>query len=166
MNGAVGFFGKLPGAGDFVQRRLPTAFVDRWDQHFQRAVDSARRELGAQWSAVWRAGAAWRFVLPAQVCGNGAWCGLVGPAEDRLGRGFPLVLAAPCSGDVTGVLANGAWFDALERVYQRALYEAVSVETFDAWLAALPNPLADTHAQTLQWRGLDWAGGQWPFPAT
>jgi type VI secretion system protein ImpM len=163
MSGPVGFYGKLPGAGDFVQRRLPSAFVEGWDRHFQRAVETGRRELGAQWTAAWRHGAAWRFVLPAQVCGNGAWCGLVGPAEDRLGRGFPMVLAAPCTGDVAGIVGNGEWFDALERVYLRALYEAVSVETFDARVAALPHPLANAAGAAALWRGVDWDSGQWQF---
>ena len=161
MSGAVGFYGKLPGAGDFVQRRLPSSFVAGWDRHFQRAVDTARRELGGQWTAAYRQGTAWRFVLPAQVCGNGTWCGLIGPAEDRLGRGFPMVLAAPCAGDVASVLGNGAWFDSLERVYRSARYEAVSVETFDTRVAALPHPLANAMDTASLWRGLDWDSGQW-----
>jgi len=28
MSGAVGFYGKLPGAGDFVRRRLPPDLID------------------------------------------------------------------------------------------------------------------------------------------
>ena len=92
----VGFYGKLPGLGDFVRRRLPSDFVERWDRHFQRALDTGRRELGEQWTAAWLQGPAWCFVLRAQACGNDAWCGLIGPAADRLGRAFPMVLAAPC----------------------------------------------------------------------
>jgi type VI secretion system protein ImpM len=161
MSGAVGFYGKLPGAGDFVQRRLPSSFVAGWDRHFQRAVETARRELGRQWTAAYRQGLPWRFVLPAQVCGNGMWCGLIGPAEDRLGRGFPMVLAAPYAGDVASVVGNGEWFDLLERVYRSAQYEPVSVETFDARVAALPHPLAKAMDTASLWRGLDWDSGQW-----
>ena len=29
---APGFYGKLPARGDFVRRRLPSAFVAPWDQ--------------------------------------------------------------------------------------------------------------------------------------
>ncbi|MGF6855871.1 type VI secretion system-associated protein TagF [Paraburkholderia sp. CI3] len=164
MNGGVGFFGKLPSAGDFVQRRLPSAFVEGWDRDFQRAVETGRRELGAHWDAAWRQGAAWRFVLPAPVCGNVAWCGLIGPAVDRLGRAFPMVLAAPCGGDVATVLGNHAWFDALERVYRNAQHEVVSVETFDVRVAALPGPLTHVRPATAMaafWRALPWDSGQW-----
>jgi type VI secretion system ImpM family protein len=157
----VGFYGKLPGAGDFVKRRLPSDFVESWDGHFQRALESGRRELGEHWTNAWRQGAAWRFVLPPQVCGNGAWCGVCGPAADRLGRAFPMVLAAPWSGNVARILGDGAWFDALERVYLSGQDEAVSVETFDARVAALPPVSADVGEWPVRWQDLPWESGQW-----
>jgi type VI secretion system ImpM family protein len=161
MSGGVGFYGKLPGAGDFVRRRLPSDFVDSWDRHFQLAVDTGRRELGERWTAAWRHGTAWRFVLPPQVCGNGAWCGLTGPAADRLGRAFPMVLATPCDGDVARIFGHDAWFDALECVYRSAQHQALDVGTFDAGVAALPHPLADASDLSAFWRGLPWDSGQW-----
>ncbi|WP_304993718.1 type VI secretion system-associated protein TagF [Burkholderia plantarii] len=161
MSGGVGFHGKLPGAGDFVKRRLPADFIEGWDRHFQRAMETGRRELGERWAQAWRDGPAWRFVLPPQVCGRGAWCGLVGPALDRLGRAFPMVLAAPCTGDVARILGNAAWFDALERVYRCAQADAASVETFDARVAALPPPLAGGADLSARWRALPWDEGQW-----
>lgn len=161
MSGGVGFYGKLPGAGDFVRRRLPSDFVDGWDLHFQRAVETGRREMGQQWTTAWRQGSAWRFVLPPQACGNSAWCGLTGPAVDRLGRAFPMVLAAPCAGDVTRILANQAWFDALECVYWGAQHEAVSVETFDSRVTALPCPLGGAIDLSALWNRLPWDDGQW-----
>ncbi|NIF93097.1 type VI secretion system-associated protein TagF, partial [Burkholderia sp. Cy-637] len=161
MSGGVGFYGKLPGAGDFVKRRLPVDFIEAWDRHFQRAVETGRRELGERWGEAWRNGPAWRFVLPPQVCGSGAWCGLTGPAVDRLGRAFPMVLAAPCTGDVARILGNSDWFDALERVWRQAQREAASVETFDARVAVLPRPLAEAGDLSALWRGLPWDSGQW-----
>jgi type VI secretion system protein ImpM len=161
MNDPVGFYGKLPGAGDFVQRQLPSAFVEAWDRHFQRAVETGRRELGEQWTAAWERGAAWRFVLSPGVCGNSAWCGLTGPAVDRLGRGFPMVLAAPCPGDIGGTLRNGAWFDSLERVYRAARHEAPGVESFAAKVASLPRPQTDATDLASAWQALDWESDEW-----
>ena len=67
----AGFFGKLPCAGDFVQRRLPSAFVEGGDRHFEEAVAASRAELGGELTriAVSRVGAvgsmqAWRPALP------------------------------------------------------------------------------------------------------
>ncbi|MEW6340670.1 MAG: type VI secretion system-associated protein TagF [Paraburkholderia sp.] len=161
MNNPVGFYGKLPGAGDFVQRQLPSVFVDIWDRHFQRAVETGRRELGAHWSTAWTQGEAWRFVLSPSVCGPSGWCGLIGPATDRLGRGFPMVLAAPCPGDAGAVLGHGAWFDSLERVYLSARNEGASVEHFAAQVASLARPPADATDLAWVWQGLDWEGEEW-----
>jgi type VI secretion system protein ImpM len=161
MNGPVGFYGKLPSAGDFVQRQLPAAFVDVWDRHFQRALVTGRSELGEQWSTAWTRGAAWRFVLAPEVCGDSAWCGLTGPAVDRMGRGFPMVLAAPCRGDIGGILRNGAWFDSLERIYLAARHEAASVESFAAQVSSLQRPSAEATDPASDWQGFDWEGEEW-----
>ena len=45
-----GYFGKLPGAGDFVQRRLPPVFVDAWDRDW--TTPSSYRGLNATMHAV------------------------------------------------------------------------------------------------------------------
>ncbi|WP_414447882.1 type VI secretion system-associated protein TagF [Burkholderia sp. 22PA0099] len=157
----VGFYGKLPAAGDFVRRRLPGEFVEGWDRHFQRALDAGRRELGARWDAAWRDGPVWRFVLPALVCGGGAWCGVIGPGVDRVGRAFPMVLAAPCAGDAARLFGQGAWFDALTRVCRHGQDGALDVEGFDACVAALPPVPVEADDAAARWRDLPWEAGQW-----
>jgi type VI secretion system protein ImpM len=161
MNDAVGFYGKLPGAGDFVQRQLPFAFVDVWDTHFQRAVAEGRRELGEQWSSVWAQGAASRFVLAPRICGDTAWCGVTGPAVDSIGRGFPMVLATPCRDDVSNIVRDSAWFDSLERVYLAGQHEAASVESFAAQVSMLQRPSAEAADLAPDWQGLDWESDEW-----
>jgi len=139
----VGFFGKLPGAGDFVQRRLPAAFVDRWDRHFEQAVFASREALGQEWAEAYRASPTWRFVLSPQACGDGAWAGVFGPADDRVGRSFPMVLAAPVvPTQIEPLLREGTgWFDSLARVHAQGQRGApVDAEGFDAMVSALPGP--------------------------
>ncbi|CAM2157018.1 type VI secretion system protein ImpM [Pararobbsia alpina] len=157
---SIGFFGKMPGAGDFVRRRLPADFVAQWDRHFQRAVETGRRELGDAWSAIWRQAPTWRFAMPAHVCGASAWCGVLGAGFDRVGREYPMVVSAPCDRDVTDVLGNTAWFDALDHAFRRAVDDVLSVDSFDARIAAIPRPRAYTvhdpvARDVAQKRGLD-----------
>lgn len=139
--GGAGFFGKLPSAGDFVQRRLPSSFVDTWDQHFERAVDASRHTLGNAWQHAYRSSPAWRFMLSPGVCGASAWMGVMGPAGDRVGRSFPMVIALPLddASMATQALRDGErWFAAMEHVYLTAQSDpTTSVETFDAQLLAL-----------------------------
>ncbi|MEO6926491.1 MAG: type VI secretion system-associated protein TagF [Rhodanobacter sp.] len=143
---AAGFFGKLPCAGDFVQRRLPSAFVDVWDQHFEGAVAQSRSVLGDGWHEIFHASPVWHFVLAPGICGGSAWAGVMGPGTDRVGRCFPMVIASPVVGDAAGgalAIRNGTgWFDEAERVYAAAQADpGTSVDSFDAQVAALGGPL-------------------------
>jgi type VI secretion system ImpM family protein len=166
----AGFFGKLPGVGDFVQRRLPARFVDRWDQHFEHAVDAARGALGHDWPAAYHASPIWRFAMPAGICGESAWVGVLGPASDRVGRCFPMVIAAPLnrSEAVTQALLQGDhWFDTLARVQARAQADpSIQAEAFDGQLADVAGPCdggpvaAPQPPQPLDWR----SASHWRFP--
>ncbi|KAB7764184.1 type VI secretion system-associated protein TagF [Xanthomonas maliensis] len=107
LHPSLGFYGKLPGVGDFVQRRLPAEFVLAWDAHFARCLDTARNALDAAWPAAYRGSGVRAFVLGAGVCGPQAWAGAIAPGEDRVGRCFPLVVALPLA---ASSLPSPAWF--------------------------------------------------------
>lgn len=171
--GTVGFFGKLSGAGDFVQRRLPPAFVEHWDRHFEQAVAASREQLGERWHEVWHASPAWRFVLAPGVCTESAWAGLMAPAADRVGRCFPMVMAAPLDADgderdpFARVLRDGErWFNALEHLFVQAQFHGAGADAFDAQLSTLPSPLVMDRRDTLAvLRGTDWrTAPQWRLP--
>lgn len=168
---AAGFFGKLPGAGDFVQRRLPSAFVETWDGHFERAVDTSRRMLGDAWQHAYRSSPPWRFLLSPGVCTPAAWVGVMGAAGDRVGRSFPMVIATPLDDPSLAmeVLRDGdAWFSAIERVHAAAQADpSIGAEAFDAQLLALAEvPL--TALAKIPLRGMDhvsWqSAAQWRLP--
>jgi type VI secretion system protein ImpM len=91
---AIGFHGKIPACGDFVRAGLPRAFTDPWDDWMQRMVGASRAVLGEAWLPAWLDAAIWRFALSPRICGPGAVIGLWMPSVDRVGRYFPLTLAA------------------------------------------------------------------------
>jgi type VI secretion system ImpM family protein len=163
----VGFFGKLPGTGDFVQRRLPASFVDVWDRHFEQAVSASRARLGDDWAQAWRDAAVWRFVLAPGICGEQAWAGVTGAATDRVGRCFPMAIVAPLADAVAvaAALRNDAWFAAVERVHREAQASGEGVEAFDARIVALPDPLAPALATHAVVPSLDWRSASlWRLP--
>lgn len=167
----AGFFGKLPSAGDFVQRRLPSGFVDVWDQHFESAVAESRHALNNHWHDAYHASPAWRFMLAPTVCGDSAWAGIMGPGVDRVGRCFPMVIAAPVAADAASCLRvltdSSRWFDAAEQVHFIAQGDAsISVDAFDAQVTALANPLdaGKPDAPELP-PGIDWnTASHWRLP--
>ena len=173
-NPAAGFFGKLPSAGDFVQRRLPPGFVDVWDRHFENAVAASRGALGGGWHDAYHASPVWRFLLAAGACGESAWAGIMGPGVDRVGRCFPMVIAAPAANDgacCRRVLTAGrAWFDAAEQVHGAAQADAaIGVDRFDEQVAALAGPLDLPPPSAAEFlRSIDWTAashGRLPLPA-
>lgn len=92
-----GWFGKLPGMGDFAHRRLPESFRERWDQWLQADL-LALRERHEDWVARYLEGPLWFFMLGEQVAGQRAWLGVLMPSVDSVGRYFPFTLAVQLDG--------------------------------------------------------------------
>lgn len=139
-----GFFGKVPSLGDFVSRRLPPAFLNPWDAWLQAGLQCSRERLDEQWLEAYLCSPIWHFALAAGVCGEQGWAGVMIPSVDRVGRYFPLTVAA-----AVGVLSpsDTAWYGEVERLALSALSEVFSLEAFDESLMMLPLP-----ARLGEWR--------------
>jgi type VI secretion system protein ImpM len=107
-----GWFGKLPGMGDFAHRRLPDGFRAVWDQWLQRGM-ARLRERHADWVERYLEAPVWCFVLGARVAGERAWVGVLMPSVDGVGRYFPFVLAVELDASVPEVLQGDGLVDVL-----------------------------------------------------
>jgi type VI secretion system protein ImpM len=97
-NDVLGWFGKLPSTGDFVQRRLPSDFVQAWDDWLAQELGSWQSAEPDGWLTAYLAGPSWRFVLlPGCLAGleriEDGMAGVLMPSVDRVGRYFPLTIA-------------------------------------------------------------------------
>jgi type VI secretion system protein ImpM len=134
---APGLYGKLPIVGDFVSRRLPASFIQRWDTWLQEALSASREQLGAEWLEVYLTSPIWRFVLSSGNCGDDASAGILMPSVDKVGRYFPLTLAAMLhtSEAIPHLFVTAAnWFDTLEQLALHALEGDVNLDAFDSKL--------------------------------
>jgi len=122
---ALGIYGKMPAHGDFVRRGLPSSFVTPWDAWLAAGVAAAREQLAEGFAQVWDDAPAWRFALPAGVCGPDAVAGVMLPSEDTVGRRFPLTAAALLP---PGVVAEEAWFDRLEAAVRAARHGSIDAD--------------------------------------
>jgi type VI secretion system protein ImpM len=137
----VGFFGKMPGRGDFVRRDLPNAFVDTWDEWLTECIARSRAALGHHWTDAWLCAPVWRFALGGGLCGPTAWAGVMMPSVDSAGRYFPLTLVASVAGtEIPTSLLIGGWIDALENAAISALDDAMGFDGFASAVSALPVP--------------------------
>jgi type VI secretion system protein ImpM len=142
---AVGFFGKLPCRGDFLQRRVAREFIDVWDPWLQHCIDQSARALRERWLGAYLTAPVWRFVLAEGICGSNAYAGVMVSGVDRVGRYFPLTIVAEWPAQecaLESACDARQWFDAAEAVALTAP-EAVDLEAFDAQVARL-TALIDT----------------------
>jgi type VI secretion system protein ImpM len=140
---AVGFYGKLPSQGDFVQRGVTDVFVNRWDAWLQAGLAHSSQELGDPWVELFLTSPLWRFILPAGILGESTWAGILLPSVDRVSRCFPLTLVAELGPEVRpfelSVLGR-SWFDWLEQLAR----ESIEADVLD--LTQLEAQLAGSQA--------------------
>jgi type VI secretion system protein ImpM len=130
-----GWFGKIPSLGDFALRRLPDAFVHRWDRWLQHGLARARSDLGAAWQSTYLVAPIVRFWVGPGVLGPGGWAGLMMPSVDRVGRHFPLTIARPLDTLAVALAARG-WFAALDRTARQVLDVTFTVDDLEHELIA------------------------------
>ncbi|WP_295453251.1 type VI secretion system-associated protein TagF [uncultured Thiodictyon sp.] len=140
--GTTGFYGKFPSLGDFVNRRLATELIAPWDQWLQESLAASRAQLGDGWLDQYLTSPLWRFVLSPGVAGQGGWAGVLMPSVDRVGRYFPLTLAAPLpiGTNPFELLSAQDWFEQVEVLALSGLVDPFSLEAFDGQVLALGNP--------------------------
>jgi type VI secretion system protein ImpM len=149
-----GFFGKLPGTGDFVTRGLPSAFVKSWDCWLTRHLAP---RLACDAPPLY-------FHRP----GTPAFTGVVVPSRDSAGRLFPLTLAAECRDGLPAAASLGThdpeiglrfavtavintWLMSLAALAKTAVREAFPGDTLAARLAALSDPAGTWPQRFLLW---------------
>ncbi len=132
---AFGLFGKLPARGDFVRAGLPGDFVAAWDHWLEEVIGATRARLGAAWLPAFLEAPVWRFALAPGLCGAASVSGLWLPSVDRVGRYYPLTLAAMLP------VAAPDWLDAAEAAGRAALAADATPEEV---LRRLPAVAADT----------------------
>jgi len=101
--GEIGWYGKLPAAGDFLRHHLPDAFVDDWDAWLRAGMAAAADAQGEDWQDSFLRFPVWYFLRGND--GSGAWAGLLLPGVDRVGRLFPMTVAFNIPPDDFGGLA-------------------------------------------------------------
>jgi type VI secretion system protein ImpM len=138
--GCAGLFGKLPARGDFVRNGLPGSFVAPWDAWLQAGLAASHVRLGEDWLPAWLQAPVWRFALAPGVCGPDAAIGVMLPSVDRVGRYFPLTLAALFPPDSATATPDdiAAWLDTAEAAGLAALERDATQEQVAALLPPAP----------------------------
>lgn len=97
-----GWYGKLPGMGDFAHRRLPDEFRHAWDRWLQSGLTQLRGRHG-DWTERYLQAPLWCFVLGEGVMDDSSWIGVLMPSVDSVGRYFPFTVATPLAWSPTEI---------------------------------------------------------------
>lgn len=137
--GLAGWFGKIPAVGDFVGRRLPPSFIDRWDAWLALELSALRTESGADWGPLWASAATVCFTLGAGLVDEFAWHGILMPSSDRIGRQFPLTIVGRGAQSINDAGQTPYWA-ALNDTAAQTRDAACTVDSFDRALLAMQVP--------------------------
>ncbi|MFS2178603.1 type VI secretion system-associated protein TagF [Rhizobium pisi] len=151
----IGFFGKLPSHGDFVSMGLGRGLQAALDAWLQSGLQAAQQQLGEDWERRFRAMPAWRFIIERGLWGPATVAGILLPSLDRVGRSFPLVIAAQLHGFAEHprqLYLDDTWFTAAEAIAESSAKRDFDINHFTASLKRLrslrPADLAEN--ETLQ----------------
>ena len=118
----TGYFGKVSTLGDFVTRGLPDGLVAAWDAWLQQCIQASREQLGDQWLNHYLTSPVWRFAIAPGVLGPEGLGGVMMPSVDRVGRYFPLMIAAVGAPPLLDWFhKHAAWYDAIEDLARASL---------------------------------------------
>jgi type VI secretion system protein ImpM len=147
----TGFFGKLPGYGDFIYRDLPNSIIEIWDSWLQLYIKSSQEQIGEDWLDIYLTSPIWRFVLKPGVLDENTWAGIVLPSVDKVGRYFPFSILAKLTTPVNPsnfICVQEEWFSHLEKSALSALNRELDLEQLLAQLQDLSIPKDLTYEKT------------------
>ena len=131
-----GWFGKLPGAGDFAHRRMPSSLRALWDDWLHDGLADLRaRHPG--WIDAYLTSPVWGFLLGPGVADNTAWIGAMAPSVDRVGRYYPISVFAPLP---EHAIDPTLWWRTVHHLLIQALEEDADADDFENLLTASFTP--------------------------
>ncbi len=148
----LGFYGKLPTYGDFIQKRLPQEFINSWHEWLQDGMLALRENEPDNWLTYYLNCPAWCFVLGAGICGSQPVAGVTIPSVDRVGRYFNFTMASILpeeTGPACFVGSHWQWILDIkdlaleildEEMDQQGIEESIASQSLE--LSYSPGPLA------------------------
>lgn len=136
----IGFYGKLPSHGDFVSMGVGRSLQSALDAWLQAGLQAAQHELGDDWDRRFRKMPAWRFIIERGLWGPATIAGVLLPSLDRVGRSFPLVIAAQLHGFAEHprqLYLDDTWFTAAEAIAESSAKRDFDINQFTASLKRL-----------------------------
>lgn len=143
----ISWYGKLPGAGDFLQRHFSDSLKRQWSQWFQLGLYHWQKEeaeglTGRQFNKA----PVWNFVIPPMLGNQQIQTGCLLPGHDSVGRQYPLCALrciSPAQWSPRQLALAGPWYQALGRTLFNAVRYGYSAEQLERAFTEMPPPASD-----------------------
>ncbi len=130
----IGFCGKIPSKGDFVQNNLNPEFLKHWNEWLQAVIAVSKEQLEGQWLNCYLTSPIWHFSLSAGICCDSAIVGTVIPSVDQVSRHFPFTLTLEHNGTALQGWYKNTWSERFEQSILAVLEDDFKLE---GWFAQL-----------------------------
>lgn len=134
----IGWYGKLPAAGDFLSRRMPRELQAWWDRWMQNGLASFKRWPDAM-TRHYAVAPVWNFAIPATHGVDAVQFGSIAPSCDRVGRYYPVCVTLQVAlRDYRPSVLEGAaaWYWQSGTALLQAIRYGVAPDAFDGQLLA------------------------------
>ncbi|MDO6610158.1 type VI secretion system-associated protein TagF [Shewanella sp. 1_MG-2023] len=131
---SIGYCGKIPAKGDFIQQHLNQDFLKNWNDWLQAVLAVSKEQAANEWLDYYLTSPIWNFSLSAGICCEEAVIGTVIPSVDQVGRHYPFTVAGFHSQS-----ALRGWCDnTCSPVFEQHILSVLEDDTaIDTWLIEL-----------------------------
>ncbi|MBU2870481.1 type VI secretion system-associated protein TagF [Colwellia sp. E2M01] len=133
---SIGFCGKIPIKGDFVQSKLNNDFLKHWNEWLQAVIAVSKEQLEDDWLDCYLTSPIWHFSLSAGICCDSPMIGTVIPSIDQVNRPFPFTLATEHNNSALQGWYKNTWSEKFEEMILKVLNDDFD---FDDWCTMLSN---------------------------
>ena len=136
-----GWYGKLPGSGDFVKRRFPDVLYQQWSHWFQVGLHHRHSGEDHTSSRSFLNAPIWNFVVPPMFGSQLIQMGCLAPSCDRVGRHYPLCVVrafTPTEWSSMQLTSAGDWYRQVGNVLMQVVKNGSAAEQLDQILVTIP----------------------------
>lgn len=136
----IGFCGKIPSKGDFVQSNFNSEFLKHWNEWLQAVIAVSKEQLGHDWLNCYLTSPIWHFSLSEEVCCESPVMGTLIPSVDIVGRHFPFTVAIEHNNTAVGAWFENDWTEDAEPIVLEVLEDDFDLNVwFEKLSLKIPN---------------------------
>ena len=126
----MGWFGKLPSAGDFAGRGLPVPLKETVHGWMSSGMAALKISRPADWQAVYLVSPVWHFLIGPGIWDKSPLIGCLAPSIDKVGRYSPLiVLRSFDKRNLSSVLPpENRWLYRVDMMLRRVIGERITID--------------------------------------